>query len=252
VGETFREGENCPSMVVVPPGRYQMGSPPEENGRFDNEGPRHEVVIDYCFAVAKYPVTRGQWRYYLRDTGRKGIYNWEHPGFPQDDSHPVVCTTWDEATAYAVWLSRRTGYPYRLLTEAEHEYVNRAGGTGAYFWGDTDVDLHRYANGADRASQARSRSTTPVGSFLPNMLGLHDTTGNVWCWTQDHYNDSYRSVPTDGSACTAGTGKLRVARGGSWDADPRSLRAASRVRFLASDASNNLGFRVVRTNFLMR
>jgi formylglycine-generating enzyme required for sulfatase activity len=278
VGETFRDCEQvCPEMVVIPPGRFQMGSPSSEQGRDDNEGPVHEVRIGYVFAAAKYPVTRGEWRPYLAATGRSGSnncfgfnqstgqfeqqYDWQDPGFPQDDNHPVVCVNWDEAQGYASWLSAKTGHRYRLLSEAEYEYIERAGSSSAYFWGDTADGQCRYANGGDVTLKERSYRwvtvtaacsdghafTSPVGKYQPNRFSLYDITGNVRSWTQDCYHDSYSGAPQDGSAWTTGGCDQRAFHGGSWDSRPSGLRAASRYRDSAKGASFNVGFRLART-----
>ena len=263
-GDVFREGPDFPEMVVIPRGRFLMGSPDTEPGRVGPEGPVHAVNIDYAFAVGKYPVTRGEWRRYLADSGRTGstgaygwnsqkrewepnpAYSWSNPGFAQDDSHPVVCITWEEATLYAAWVSEKTRRPYRLLSEAEYEYVNRAGSQTRYFWGDSEDQLHLYANGDVVAVKDRFPYTSPVGSFEPNRFGLYDTTGNVWSWTQDYYHDSYKGAPTDGSAWEEGGDGRRVVRGGSWVINPGGLRAARRDR--GWDAVNNVGLRLARTS----
>jgi hypothetical protein len=119
--------DGCPEMVVIPPGRFMMGSPHSEVGHFGEESPVHEVRIAYSFAVGKYPVTRGEWRQFVQVTGHPKAENcnWENPGFSQDDSHPVVCIAWGDAAAYTAWLSQKTGHHYRLLSEAEYEYVVR-------------------------------------------------------------------------------------------------------------------------------
>jgi formylglycine-generating enzyme required for sulfatase activity len=281
VGETFVDcvGPFCPEMVMIPPGRFLMGSPNYEQDRRDNEGPVHEVNIGYAFAASKYPVTRGQWRAFLAATGRSASsgcfgwnlstrkweprpeYSWLNPGFAQEDSHPVVCVSWNEAEDYASWLSQKTGHRYRLLSEAEYEYINRAGSNGPYFWGNTEVGQCRYANGADATVKARIPGwswptvdcsdgyvfTSSVGSFKPNGFGLYDTTGNVWSLTQDCYHDSYSGAPTDGSAWTTGNCARRVGRGSAWSAGRGELRAARRDWGSAAYAAGNQGLRVARS-----
>lgn len=261
-----------------------MGSRDGEDGGSPDQGPLHTVTISYPLAVSRYPVTRGQWRQYRRITRKIGSdncysfdwstssweqrteYTWRNPGYPQEDNHPVVCVTWREARDYAVWLSKRTGKRYRLLSEAEYEYINRAvtrpNAGSAYFWGDEAEDACRYANGADASLKARFSAaaatsgcddgyvfTSPVGRFQPNGFGLNDTTGNVWSWVEDCYHKSYAGAPTDGAAWTSGgdCGR-RVLRGGSWANVPRSLRAAYRDGLPAISANFNVGFRLARTN----
>ena len=253
VGATFRDGAVCPEMVVIPPGRFQMGSPLTDPEHDLSECPVHEVTIDYVFAVGKFPVTRGQWRTFLAATGRSAVMGlarrWEEPGFPQGDDHPVVFVTWDDAREYARWLAMRTRYPYRLLSESEYEYINRAGSRHAYFWGDSPADMGRYANGNVPAVKDRFQYTSPVGSFAPNDFGLYDTTGNVWCWTQDCWHNSYEGAPSDGSAWVQADGAYRVVRGGSLNNPPCNLRVAYRAYHKTTRAASDVGFRVARADF---
>ena len=149
------------------------------------------------------------------------------------------------AQAYVRWLSGKTGEEYRLLSEAEWEYVARAGTTTAYWWGD-DIGRNR-ANCDGCGSRWDNRQTAPVGSFSANPFGLHDVHGNVWEWVEDCWNDGYRGAPTDGSAWESGECERRVLRGGSWYSVPELLRSADRDRYSAGGRLNNAGFRVART-----
>jgi formylglycine-generating enzyme required for sulfatase activity len=149
----------CREMVEIQAGDFMRGMSLSEQGRLDTEGPRQRVHIG-AFDVSKYPVTRGQWRMHADTTGyrtRKHC-DWPNPGFPQDDPHSVVCVSWQQTQDFIVWLNKQSGEHFRLVTEAEHEYVNRAGTTTAYFWGDSDNALALYANG-------NAKGTTRVGSF---------------------------------------------------------------------------------------
>jgi len=155
----------------------------------------------------------------------------------------VVCVTWQEATEHAEWLAWKTKQPYRLLSEGEYEYINRAGTRSAHWWGDSSAEQWRYANGADAALKAKHNYanrgyaegndgfvyTSPVGHFPANAFGLHDTTGNVWSWTQDLWHESYIGAPTDGSAWESGSSSGRVVRGGSWFSFPSRMRSAYRT-----------------------
>jgi formylglycine-generating enzyme required for sulfatase activity len=245
-----------------------MGSPSTEQGRTDDEGPVHEVRIGYSFAAGKLPVTRGQWRAFVTATGHPPAEGcrWQDPGFPQDDSHPVVCVSWNDAQDYTRWLSARTGQHYRLLSEAEHEYLSRAGSRSAWFWGRTVRGHCRYSNADGRAGFAYAPSaapyegwaaddcqdiyeyTAPAGSFEPNAFGFKDTAGNVRSFTQDCYHDSYRGAPADGRAWQEPQCTARVVRGGSWNALPAGLRVADRGALGPSDVSDDVGLRVARTN----
>jgi formylglycine-generating enzyme required for sulfatase activity len=259
VGETFRDCPDCPELVVIPSGSFQMGSPSSERGRNDDEGPVHTVTIGYKLAVGKYPVMRGQWRAFVGATGYPGATcygggNWESPpyfreqNFSQDDAHPVVCVTWKDAMDYTQWLSQRTGHSYRLLSEAEYEYVNRAGSTTRYFWGDSEADLCRYANGGSTSvCKSDYAHTSPVGHFVPNRFGLYDTTGNVWEWTLDCYHGSYSGAPVDGSAWQSRDCTHRVDRGGSWYSYALSSSFRSAARSFGGATSDLVGLRVART-----
>jgi formylglycine-generating enzyme required for sulfatase activity len=245
-GEVFRDCQHvCPEMVVIPAGSFMMGSP--DKGRYDDEGPQHLVHIG-AFEVSKYPVTRGQWRLYANETGHRTIAgcgwidpkkDWLNPGFPQDDTHPVVCTTWQDAQDYIAWLNKKSGQQFRLLTEAEYEYVNRAGTQTVYFWGDSDQDLAQHANN-------NGKGTTPVGSFPANLWGLFDTTGNVWTRTQDCWHKNYHGAPTEGSAWKTGCdSSTRVVRGGSWYSPSWTLRSAN--RYGVTVGYSTVGVRLART-----
>ncbi len=173
---------------------------------------------------------------------------------------PVINVSWEDAHEYVRWLSRETGEDYRLLTEAEWEYVARAGTTMARYWGESEPGQCRYANGYDRtmhqelggyfdpASCANGYvRTAPVGMFEPNGFGLYDVLGNVWEWTQDCWNESYSGAPADGSAWRSGDCSLRVFRSGSWHDTPRRLRSADRGWGTAGLRPDRGGFRVART-----
>ena len=275
VGKVFRDCGECPEMVVVPAGSYLMGSPSTEVGRDDDEGPVHQVVIGEPFAVGVKEVTRGEYMRFVRVTGHsagdscwtyedgewkdRGGRNWEDPGFGQMDGHPVVCVNWEDAKGYVEWLSRETGEEYRLLSEAEWEYVARGGSGRAWYWGEDGQC--GYANGADRALKGRYSDwkwevascndghvhTAPVGSFASNGFGLYDVLGNVWEWVEDCWKESYAGAPSDGRAWESGNCGRRVLRGGSWDDVPWYLRSASRGRDATGNRYDDFGFRVART-----
>jgi len=162
------------------------------------------------------------------------------------DTRPVINVGWDDAQTYVAWLSKMTGQPYRLLTEAEWEYAARAGTTTAYYWGG-EIGKEN-ANCNDCGSEWDNRQkTSPVGSFKPNAFGLYDMAGNVWQWVQDCYHGDYIEAPTDGSAWTSGDCSSRVVRGGSWYTHPHGLRSASRSWNATANRIGYLGFRVGRT-----
>ena len=276
VGKKFRDCPDCPEMVVVPSGSYEMGSPSDEGGRFDDEGPVHPVTIAKPFAVGVHEVTRGEWSRFVSGTGyvsggscwtyeggewkdRAGR-GWRNPGFSQGDVHPVVCVSWADARAYVEWLSGETGEEYRLLSESQWEWAARGGSSTSRYWGVSENGQCTHANGADRSAKVRYGvwtvascddghvHTSPVGNFRANGYGLHDVLGNVWEWVEDCWHDDYVGAPSDEGAWTSGgdCGK-RVLRGGSWVDAPRYLRSAHRFRVSTVSRSLNVGFRVSRT-----
>ncbi|MBV9562470.1 MAG: SUMF1/EgtB/PvdO family nonheme iron enzyme [Bradyrhizobium sp.] len=242
--DEFKECDKCPEMVVVPAGRYVMGSPQDELARSPDEGPQHSVTIARSFAVGKYHVTVDQFAAFMDETGYK-----ETSGcavdFVQTGSDPAVCVSWDDARTYVHWLEKKTGKDYRLLSEAEWEYSARAGTTMRYFFGNDDKEMCRYGNAAGKCDGYDY--TSPVGHFLPNGFGLYDMHGNTWQWVEDCYHDSYVGAPSDGSAWMAANCNVYVLRGGSWYYDRRYLRSAIRIKNSANVRNDNYGFRLGRT-----
>ena len=197
---------------------------------YKDEQPRHEVCVD-DFYVARHEVTVGQFRKYIHDTGyrtdaekntgghdgcyaKKGSdgwnwrsgYDWNSPGFKQQDNQPVVCVSWNDSQKYISWLNKKSGKHYRLATEAEWEYAARGGTETIRFWGDDPDQACKYANVADQTKSPRNTSwkpkhecndgywfTAPVGHYRPNPFGLYDMLGNVLEWTNDKYDSSYYS-----------------------------------------------------------
>ena len=238
-GDTFRDCPGCPELVVVPSGRFMMGSRSGD----DDERPVHEVTIASPFAVGVYEVTFDEWDACVSDRGC-GRYRPDDEGWGRGN-RPVVNVSWNNAKAYVRWLTGKTGKEYRLLSEAEWEYVARAGTTTRYWWGNS--------LGRDRANCQYSycgdsyRYTAPVGSFSANPFGLYEVHGNVWEWTEDCYNDSYHGAPSDGSAWGSGNCSRRVVRGGSWDDSTWILRSAKRYWDSTGIRYSSGGFRVART-----
>jgi len=244
-GAEFKDCDDGPVMVVVPAGNFMMGSPKTEEGRFDSEGPQHRVTIPRPFAVGKYPVTVAQWNVFLQATGYAESYAWEEQdAFPQTSSHPVVNINWHDAKAYVEWLSHKTGKDYRLLSEAEWEYAARAGTQTPYPFPLAAISKHANCSG----KACGYEYTSPVGSFPANAFGLYDMIGNVWEWVEDCYDGSYDGAPGDGQARIIGDGDAtRVLRGGSWNNNPRILRAACRSDDAPANRDDGIGFRVART-----
>ena len=239
---SFREcAKNCPEMIVLPPGEFMMGSPANERAPLGNEGPQHKVTIAKPFAVSKFVVTFDEWDACVV---LGGCSQASDSGFGRG-KRPVINVTWDDAQQYVAWLSRMTGHPYRLLTEAEWEYAARAGSATAYFWGD-EIGV-RNANCKGCGNEGENRETSPVGLFKPNAFGLYDMLGNVWQWVEDCYHGDYEQAPADGSAWIGEDCSIHVVRGGAWNLEPQFVRSAFRVRFTTAGRDFNLGFRVGRT-----
>jgi formylglycine-generating enzyme required for sulfatase activity len=278
-GEMFRECRNCPEMVVIPSGAFTMGSPDTEKDRFRNEGPQHRVTISHAFALAAYPVTVREYRRFVRATGRPTpdscrVYdtsfadhdlvrvlgrNWQRPNFAQNDNHPVVCITFDDARTYIAWLNREVSAAggtarYRLPSEAEWEYAARGGTATPFYWG-SEISRDRANYGPERlpfgpmaAGADRWLYTSPVGAFPPNPFGLYDMAGNVWQFTEDCWRDSYEGAPSDGSPRGEAKCDERVVRGGSWFKIPTGERSAKRGEGKPVDlkGAHEIGFRVAR------
>jgi formylglycine-generating enzyme required for sulfatase activity len=236
----FRDCSDCPEMVVVPAGKFMMGS---ADGSA-NEKPVHEVAIPRPFAVGKYEVTFAEWEACVAVGGCMSNKSPDDNGWGKG-RRPVINVSWNDAKEYVSWLSRKTGQSYRLLTEAEWEYAARARSTSAYAWGDTIGTGNANCDGC--GSQWDKRQTAPVGSFAPNAFGLHDMQGNVWEWCEDNWHDNYTgNPPADGSVWRGGYDSFRVLRGGSWSGIPQFLRSASRGKNQLV-RGNIIGFRVART-----
>jgi formylglycine-generating enzyme required for sulfatase activity len=247
--DVFKECEKCPEMVVVPAGTFMMGSPTSEEGRENDEGPAHSVTIEKPFAVGRFAVTFDEWDACVSDGGCRG-YQPVDQGWGRG-RRPVINVSWDDAKGYAAWLSRKTGKTYRLLSEAEREYVTRAGTTTPFWWGEAASTGQAnfdgtvaYGNGP--VGQYRGQ-TLPVDSFAPNDWGLYQLHGNVWEWVEDCYHDSYKEAPTNGSAWTSGECGFRVLRGGSWNNIPANIRSADRHWYATDVQREDSGFRLART-----
>jgi formylglycine-generating enzyme required for sulfatase activity len=245
-------------MVVIPAGKFVMGSPSAEPDRSGTEGPQRTVAVRKLFAMSRFEVTRNQFAAFVRETGYQSAgcrlwsevdqwrvewtRDWRDPGFAQTDTHPVSCINWYDARAYADWLSKRSGRRYRLPSEAEWEYAARAGSEGARHWGEEADKGCAYANAADHSLKRNFASwtialcddghvfTAPIGELQPNAFGLYDTLGSLWEWVEDCWNESYENAPDHQDPWLAGDCGFRVLRGGAWFTAPRLTRSASRFR----------------------
>ncbi len=236
-------------LVQIPGGSFRMGSPESEEGRWDDEGPVHEVRLS-PFACMRFPVTR---RLYAEILGKD-------PGWPEGDAddRPVNNVSWREAIELCNRLSEREGLEpcyrikgeevewnraaggYRLLTEAEWEYACRAGTQTRWFFGDEEERLGGHA-WYDANSKGQPQ---PVGHKLPNAWGLHDMHGNVWEWCWDRFGKYSFELLRDPTGPDAGTG--RAVRGGSFAVSSRVLRSAVRYGGRPAFRGGGVGFRCAR------
>jgi formylglycine-generating enzyme required for sulfatase activity len=237
-GKSVRDCPKCPELVVVPAGRFRLGSPEGEAGRDENEGPQVGVSIPRPFAIGRFEVTSAEWDACVAAGGgcRGGV---DHGG----GTRPVTGVTWEDARRFVGWLARSTGKPYALPSEAEWEHAARGGARTAYPWGDGAPGARAVCDGC---SDGDGSSPSRVGGRPPNRFGLSDTAGNVWEWVQDCWRDDHAGVPGDGRPVLAGGCQRRVVKGGAYSSRPHRLRSAAREAAFADSASPSRGFRVMR------
>jgi formylglycine-generating enzyme required for sulfatase activity len=265
--QEFRECRGCPEMIGIPAGKFLMGSPKSEPGRFDSEGPQHVVSIK-AFALSKFDITSAQFLVFLKSTGYRPApcnrilgLGWASPGGGmemQPPNWPAVCLRWRDANAYIAWLNAKVHKarpslaagkgPYRLPSEAEGEYAARGGTKTARWWGEAIGTNRANCNGCGSPWDDRLLAT--VDSFAPNPFGLFGVLGNAWQWTADCWHPNYLRAPHDGSAWVEKNCTKHVIRGGSWNNLPVLVRSASRSFSTGDggdyDYSSLTGFRVAR------
>ncbi|MGH8250624.1 MAG: formylglycine-generating enzyme family protein [Steroidobacteraceae bacterium] len=282
-----RDCETCPPLALVPPGQFSMGSAPDAVELDAKTGESPEVALSFTkpFLISRHEITVGEFRRYVESAGaepasgcrvwlggqwvRERNRSWRDPGFaqPPRDDEPVVCVSWDDARAYAEWLSKQSGKRYRLPSEAEWEYVARGGTSFPRYWGERDSreDLALslacdHANVYDSSAvealglswpnaRCNDRAVTlaTVGRYKPNAFGVFDIIGNAREWVMDCYTASYAGRPADARAWTwQGGCERKGVRGGSWASRPRDARAPARGAELTTHRQSDLGFRLVR------
>jgi formylglycine-generating enzyme required for sulfatase activity len=267
-GTAIRDCPTCPEMTVLPAGRFKQGSA----GAPGYEQPLHWVVIGHPIAMSTAPVTVENFEQFVTATGRdmqgcdtydgewkhRPADSWQQPGFAQTGTHPVTCVSWNDAEAYAKWLSAKTGHRYRLPSASEWEFAARAGAETPHSWASGGEDACANANVADASAGRRYPGwavfpcddgyvyTAPVGAFKANAFGLNDMLGNVLQWTEDCWHENYAGAPIDGSSWTDGDCSLHEIRGGSWFSNPSYVRADYRNRFPADYRTSSAGIRLVR------
>lgn len=282
--EALRNGGRGPEMVVIPHGTFRMGAPAGEPGSSDAERPVREVRFERGLAVSRTEVTVGEFRRFVTATGyraravrrgysvvydersgnmvRRSGVDWssDYLGERADDRQPVVHVSAQDAAAYAEWLAEQTGEAYRLPSEAEFEYMLRAGSPAPFPWGEggPPPGSGNFTGGGDRSPGGRewrnafdgyddgAWGPAPVGSYAPNAFGLHDIAGNVSEWVADCWHDSYRRAPADGRAWINPGCRDQVVRGGSWANSPAQTRSAWRLGSPITTTNARVGFRVVR------
>lgn len=282
--DPLASGGSGPELVVIPLGSFRMGSPDDEPDRKSNEGPQRKVTIDRGFAMARNETTVAEFRSFVRASGytpsslrlgtstvydeksgsmadKRGV-TWEddHAGSRAAGNLPVVHVSWTDAQAYADWVARETGKRYRLPSEAEFEYVLRAGSQARYPWGDGNPNrvVGNLTGDKDRSASRRNWvnafpdyndghwGPAPVRTFEPNRWGVYDIIGNVSEWVEDCWHENYQRAPATGSAWVNPGCSSRVLRGASWASAPDQVRVAFRLTAGVSTTNPRLGFRVVR------
>ena len=237
---TIQDCPQCPQMVYIPTGSFRMGD--ISGGGQSDEKPVHRVSVK-AFLMSATEVTFAQWDACAAAGGCS--YKPSDSGWGRG-SRPVINVSWEDITKqYIPWLNKKTGEQYRLPSEAEWEYAARAGSETKYSWGNSIGNNKVNCDGC--GSRWDNSQTAPVGSFAANAFGLYDMHGNVWEWTQDCRNGSYKDAPSDGTAWLSGNCGRRVLRGGSWISDPVNLRSADRSYITTGIRNNNYGFRLART-----
>lgn len=234
-GSTFKDCADCPEMVVIPAGKFLMGSVDVSAANFNaprDEQPQHEVTFAKPFGLGKFEVTQAQWEQVM---GKNPSSDYTGPNLP------VQNVSWVDVQQFIEKLNAKTGQAYRLPSEAEWEYAARAGTTTLYPSGNDDRDLGQYA----WYSQNSGGKLHAVGEKPANKFGLHDMFGNVWEWAQD-CDESYSKTPADGTAM-GGSDCKRIVRGGSWNPYPEILRSGYRNSYIPQYSSNVVGLRLAKT-----
>ena len=272
-------------LALIPAGQFAMGSPDAANGEF----PVHPVTISRPFFLAKYEVTKGQFKKFVQETSyvtdaeadgganwgytataanpfqTRPEFNWSDWGVDQSDASPVVNVSWDDAMAFCYWLGQKEGKVYRLPTEAEWEYACRGGTTSRYYNGDDPEGLTQIGNVWDAAGKAQIPAlanqvassdgwafTCPSGKFQPNSFGLYDMTGNAREWCADWYNKDYYASSPERDPTGPPSGIARVSRGGGWNSPAAQCSSARRGYGEPNARDFNLGFRVVQGGIVVQ
>ena len=235
--DKLRSGGNGPTMLRIPGGTFRMGGASAIVA--PDETPRHEVTVE-PFMVSIYEVTYAEYDVFAKATKRRrpDSSGWDRK------NHPVNNVSWDDALAYTKWLSKQTGKSYRLLSEAEWEYVARAGSRTSFWWGSSPGSGNAHC--FDCKSDFSTSKPAKVGTYKPNPFGVYDTAGNLYEWVHDCYHRDYNGAPTDGSVWEGGDCNYRVVRGGAFGSPANSMRSENREKFKSGRGQYNVGIRVAR------
>jgi len=234
--DRLKVGGRGPIMVQVKGDDFRMGS----TGLISpDETPRHAVNVP-TFAMSIYEVTFAEYDVFAKATRRK------QPASKGLDrkTYPVTNVSWEDALAYAKWLSKQTGKKYRLPSEAEWEFAARGGKRTTYWWGSNKGSGNAHCFNCD--SDLNTTKTAKVGSYKQNQFGLYDTAGNLYEWVYDCYHRNYKGAPDDGSVWDGGDCSVRIVRGGSFRSPASSMRVENRKTFPSKKGQYNVGIRLVR------
>lgn len=229
-------------MVWIPPGTFMMGAPDSDSLRSVPELPQHKVSITHGFYLGKYEFTQAQWESVM------GTRPWEGVQYAQEDpNNPAAMISWNDAQVLIAKLNESEGEEvYRLPTEAEWEYVCRAGTATPWSFGDDEKQLGDYAWYYDNAWNVKEEYGHMVGTKVPNPWGLYDMHGNVAEWCQDWYERDYYQASPEEDPPGPESGSQRVVRGGSFDDTTMTVRSAYRYGRAPSARYANIGVRLVR------
>ncbi len=255
-GKVFKDCKDCPEMVVLPAGTFTMGTPDDEVGREPDEGPMHAVTFAKPFAMSRFQITAGEWDSYIRQTGVKIADGDTRPGreciaskprYPQSPRQPAVCMDMDDIKHYVAWLSKKTGQPYHMVSEAQREYAARAGSSGPFPFPFDEGKGYSIAEHANTYGPADGYSFSSLaGSYPPNAFGMYDMHGNVYERVADCEHPNYIGAPTDGSAWVEPNCESYQIRGNDWGEAPVFSRSGNRNNIYPQTRGDWIGFRVVR------
>ena len=236
-------------MVVINPGTGILGSPSSEEKRARFENPLRDTQINYSFEVSKYEITFDDWEKCVSGGGCGG-HKPDDKGWGRG-KRPVINVSYDDAQSFLKWLNQKTGEDYRLLSEAEWEYVARAGQDGPFGTGyDISAKNANFDGKAPYGSGEQGpylAKTQRVGQYEPNAFGIYDMHGNVYEWVEDCWNADHQGAVGDGSPRKDGDCKFRVMKGGSWVTHGYQIRAAARIRYVTDYRYDDYGIRIART-----